>query len=118
MIVLAIMGAWWYQRSARTRWVRNDALPRLAAIVDRIQGLEEGREAWDAYVLTREIEAAGSSDPMLERLRPRFTREITITSDPPGATVSAHYYDDPDAAPLTQRYRVLQLPLKTPILTV
>jgi eukaryotic-like serine/threonine-protein kinase len=100
VILLAAIGTWWYQRNARARWARNDALPRLVGIVDRIQGLEEGREAWDAYVLTREIEATGSSDPLLERLRPRFTREITVTSDPPGATVSARYYDDPQAAPV------------------
>jgi formylglycine-generating enzyme required for sulfatase activity/dienelactone hydrolase len=34
---------------------------------------------------------------LVDRLRPKFTREITITSDPPGAAVYAQYYDEPDA---------------------
>ena len=71
--------------------------PSSRRIVDRIQGLEEGRESWDAFVLGRRIEAAAPGDPLFERLRPKFTREITITSDPPGATVLARYYDEPDA---------------------
>ena len=99
-VVLAGALAWWLPRSARERWVRNQALPELQGIVDRIQGLEEGRESWDAFVLARKIEAAAPGDPLLERLRPKFTREISIVSDPPGATVRARYYDEPDADPV------------------
>jgi eukaryotic-like serine/threonine-protein kinase len=98
--LLAAGGAWWLRRSARERWVRNEALPELQGIVDRIQGLEEGREAWDAFILARKIEAMAPGDPLVERLRPKFTREITITSDPPGAAVLARYYDEPDAEPV------------------
>jgi serine/threonine protein kinase/dienelactone hydrolase len=100
VLLLAAVGGWWSKRSARERWVRNEALPELQAIVDRIQGLEEGREAWDAFILARKIEAVAPGDPLVEHLRPRFTREITITSDPPGATVRARYYDEPDAEPV------------------
>ena len=48
----------------RERWVRDEALPQLEEIVDRIQGLQEGRESWDAYVLARKIEAAAPGDPL------------------------------------------------------
>jgi eukaryotic-like serine/threonine-protein kinase len=99
-IAASAIGVWGYQRSARERWVRNEGLPELAAIVDRIQGLEEGRESWDAFVLSRKIDAASANDPLVERLRPKFAREISITSDPPGASVSVRYYDEPDAAPV------------------
>jgi eukaryotic-like serine/threonine-protein kinase len=94
------ISAWAYRRGAGERWVRNEGLPQLAAVVDRIQGLEEGRESWDAFVLSRKIEAQTANDPLLERLRPKFTREISITSDPPGATVTVRYYDEPDAPPI------------------
>jgi len=100
-IVLALAGTRWFERSTRERWVRNAALPQLAGIVDRIQMLEEGRESWDAFVLARKVQAVAPGDPLLERLRPRFTREITITSDPPGALVFARYYDEPDAEPVS-----------------
>ncbi len=99
-ILLAVLGTWWFERSARERWVRNQALPQLESVVDRIQGLQEGRESWDAFVLARKIEAAAPGDPLLERLHPKFTREITITSDPPGAAVHARYYDEPGAEPV------------------
>ena len=69
-------------------------------MVDRIQFLEEGRESWDAFLLARQIEQVVPGDPLVERLRPKFTREITIVSDPPGAEVRARYYDEPDAEPV------------------
>jgi dienelactone hydrolase len=97
VILLAAVGFFWYRNNARERWVRNEALPQLTEIVDRIQALQEGRESWDAFVLARKIDAAAPHDPLVERLRPKFTREITITSDPPGAAVYARYYDEPDA---------------------
>ncbi len=106
-ILLPLLGALWYGRSARERWARGHARPELEALVDRIQALEEGREAWDAFVLARQIEALLPGEPRLDRLRPKFTREITIHSDPPGALVHAKYYDGSDpvligTTPLTQ----------------
>ena len=99
-LIVGLAGTWWYRQSARQRWVRNDALPGLAEVVERIQGLQEGRESWDAFVLARSIEAATPRDPLVEQLRPKFSGQITITSEPAGATVSAWYYDDPDAPPI------------------
>jgi dienelactone hydrolase len=99
-ILLGAVGAWWFPRSARERWARDQALPELEALVDRIQGLQEGRESWDAFNLARKIEAVAPGDALLERLRPKFTRAITIRSDPPGAVVLARYYDEPDAEPV------------------
>ena len=100
LVCLSILGGWWYRHSARIRWVRTEALPRLEGIVERIQGLEEGRESWDAFVLARQIEAVTPGDPLVERLRPKFSREVSITSDPPGASVHARYYDEPGAEPV------------------
>lgn len=97
---LSTLGGWWYRHSARTRWVRNEALPRLEGLVERIQGLEEGRESWDAFLLARQIDAAAPGNPQVERLRPKFSRAVSITSEPPGASVYARYYDDPGTAPV------------------
>ena len=98
--VLLALGAAGFQKVQRERWVRNEGLPRLAALVERIQGLNEGREAWDAFLLARKIEAAAPREPLLERLGPRYLRRISVTSEPPGARVSVRYYDEPDAPPL------------------
>ncbi|MCM2316349.1 MAG: protein kinase [Thermoanaerobaculia bacterium] len=100
VVLLAALGGWLFVRSSKQRWVRNEALPQLEAVVDKIQMLEEGRESWDAFMLARRIETVAADEPLLDRLRPRFTRQITITSNPPGAEVYVRYYDDPDAAPV------------------
>ena len=100
LVLLTIFGSWLYKRQSRQRWLRNEALPQLAAIVDRIQLLEEGRESWDAFILARKIDALAPGEPLVERLRGKFTRPVTITSEPPGATVQVRYYDEPDATPV------------------
>ena len=82
---------------ARERWVRDEALPELAAIVDRIQGLQEGRESWDAFVLARQIEAATPGDPLGRAAAAEVHARDHDHVRPPGATVYARYYDDPDA---------------------
>jgi len=84
IVVLApIVGVRWYRRSERERWVKSEALPRLEKIVDRIGSSCEGREAWDAFLLAGKIDAIETGNPLVERLRPRFTHELSISSDPP-----------------------------------
>ncbi|MFA6954803.1 MAG: protein kinase [Thermoanaerobaculia bacterium] len=100
LVVLALAGTWFYRRQAQQRWLRNEALPALQSTVDRIQALEEGRESWDAWVLARKIEAVAPGEPLVAQLRGKFTRPVSIESDPPGATVTVRYYDDPDSAPI------------------
>jgi formylglycine-generating enzyme required for sulfatase activity/dienelactone hydrolase len=99
-ILVVTAGAWEIRRVTRQRWARAEAIPKLEALVDRIQRAAEERESWDAFMLAREIDAIAPGDPLVKRLRPRFSIPVTIISKPPGATVYARYYDDPDAAPL------------------
>ena len=99
-LLLALLGGWWVRHSAQERWVHREALPALEAIVERVQFFEETRESWDAFVLARKIDAVAPGDPLVARLRPKFTREVTITSEPPGAEVRVRYYDEPDSPPI------------------
>jgi serine/threonine protein kinase/dienelactone hydrolase len=78
------------------RWPRDEGLPELARICERILVMEEGADSWNAFVLAREIEKLAPGDPMLERLRPEFSLPVSILSDPPGVAVSARFYGDPD----------------------
>src|SRR5262245_1352576 len=41
VIGLSVLGVWWVHRSGRQRWVRQEALPQLQGIVDRIDGQYE-----------------------------------------------------------------------------
>jgi dienelactone hydrolase len=99
-LLVALAGVWVYQRGARQRWVRGQALPELSATVDRIQALQEGRESWDAYLLARRIDAVAPGEPLVEQLRPKWSRAITIDSEPPGASVYVRYYDDLESEPV------------------
>ena len=100
LVAIAVAFVFWQRHNARDRWVHGEALPKLESIVDRIQGLQEGRESWDAFVLAKSIAMVSPNNPLLARLKPKYTRDITITSEPPGASVYARYYDEPDAAPI------------------
>jgi serine/threonine protein kinase/dienelactone hydrolase len=78
------------------QWARNEGLPELARIGERILALEEGPDSWTAFLLAREIEKLAPGDPMLERLRPDFSLPISIATDPPGAAAFACFYGEPD----------------------
>lgn len=79
-------------------WGQKAALPELTSIVSKIQALDEGPEAWQAFELGRQIEQMIQDDPQLDKLWPEFTREISIITEPAGAQVSIKYYGQPDSA--------------------
>lgn len=79
------------------RWAREDGPAELARVVDQIQGLEEGPEAWQAFQLAREIERLEPEHPQLERLKGYHSLPLTFTSTPPGAEVLLRYYGDPES---------------------
>jgi hypothetical protein len=79
-------------------WANGEAGTELARIVERIQGLEEGPEAWEAFQLGREIAKLAPGDPTLERLQGYFARAISITSEPAGARVLVRYYGAPESS--------------------
>ncbi len=79
-------------------WGQKAALPELNSIIAKIQALDEGPEAWQAFELGRQIEQMIPDDPQLEKLWPEFTREISIITEPAGAQVSIKYYGQPDSA--------------------
>jgi eukaryotic-like serine/threonine-protein kinase len=93
---------------ALQRWPRDEGLPELARICERILLMEEGADSWNAFVLAREIEKLAPGDPMLERLRPEVSLPVSILSDPPGAAVSARFYGDPDGERIEHGYTPLQ----------
>lgn len=86
----------WLRHTERRRWVHEDALPRLEAIVDSVQGLQEGPDAWRGFLLARQIEAVAPDEPRLAQLWPQVSRELSFTSEPSGATVSVTHYSAPD----------------------
>ena len=90
--VAIIGGGWWLQRQSHIQ----DQLVQLERTVDGIQFLQEGPESWQAWRQASKIERAAPGDPRLERLWPKFTSLVDITSEPDGANVSVQYYGSPE----------------------
>jgi len=83
------LSAWLYWRWTRTQWARQVALPEIERLLDASTG---GPGTWQAYVLGREAERYIPDDPLLQRLRGRYSNPVTIHSDPSGARVYAKPY--------------------------
>ena len=89
------LSAWLYRRWTKAQWARQVALPEIERLLDASAG---GPGTWQAYVLGREAERSIPDDPLLQRLRGRYSNPLTIHSDPPGARVYAKPYALVDAS--------------------
>jgi hypothetical protein len=80
LIAMAGLLAWTLQQRSQERWAREDALPRLQALI-----AADDYEA--AFVLAREIERVTPRDPVLSQLEPSFSAKVTLGTTPGGARV-------------------------------
>ena len=90
------LGFWLVVRSRRAAWAREVALPEIEKLLDASPGAS-GPGLWQAYLLGREAERDLPADPLLLRLQKRYSRPLSVYSDPPGAQVSARPYGGSDA---------------------
>ena len=85
VLVLA-SAAWFFQRSSKVRWAREQALPEILRLV------EEG-DSWDAFALALEAERYIPTDPMLVKSMPEISTHVSIETNPPGADVHFKRYE-------------------------
>jgi len=87
LALVALAGAltWTLQQRGRERWAREEALPRLEALIAR----DDYTAAFD---LASRIATVVPNDPRLKSLEPAYTRPITLKSAPAGATVKYRPY--------------------------
>ena len=80
LVGMAALLTWTLQQRSQERWAREDALPRLQALI-----------AADDYVgafdLAREIESVTPNDPVLSQLEPSFSAKVNLDTAPSGAKV-------------------------------
>ena len=88
---LILAGAWYVNRGARQRWARQQALPEIERLVESTPW-SGGLGMWQAFNLGREAEHFIPNDPLLQRLRQRYSAPVTVHTDPPGARVLAIPY--------------------------
>lgn len=100
IIILAAVGGWFYWRSEKKHWAREQAIPEITRLKNENQGLA-------AFILLKEVERYLPSDPQVQQMANEITQDSTITSSPPGASVEIQDYLSPDG----QWYRLGTTPL-------
>jgi dienelactone hydrolase/predicted Ser/Thr protein kinase len=91
-ILLAVAaGVWFYQRSERRHWAREQAIPEITELTSNGKSLA-------AFLLLRKAEQYLPGDPQIARLAEDTTRIVSIGSSPPGAVVEIQDYLSPDGA--------------------
>ena len=95
LLCLLVAGAslltWWIHRGVKIRWAKDEALPQVAAMIDREQ-------FGKAYDLAVQAERYIPGDPKLAALWPAISWTAQVTTTPPGASVYREDYDAPESA--------------------
>ncbi len=91
LLVVAASGAWYYQRSEKRHWAREEAIPEIAK-------LKAEDKALAAFLLLQKAERYLPGDPQLTKIAEEITATVSLGSTPPGASVDIQDYLSPDSA--------------------
>ncbi|HUI58446.1 MAG TPA: protein kinase [Bryobacteraceae bacterium] len=91
LLMLGFWGGRLYQHAARVRWVREQAIPQIARLLD-------SADLQAAFRLMRRAEAVLPNDPTLKQLHHGSSFPNSFRSNPPGAEVwvTGYAQDDND----------------------
>jgi dienelactone hydrolase len=91
ILAVAAGGVLYYRQSERRHWAREEALPEVAR-------LRAARNSLGAYDVLTKAQQYLPGDTAIAKAATELTREVSITSSPPGATVEIQDYVYPDSA--------------------
>ena len=91
LLLLSLFGVagWYFNRNAKIRWAREQALPEATALAD------EGKFK-EAVAIAVQAEKYIPSDPVLKGLWPQISASLSVKTDPPEAKVFLRDYDSSD----------------------
>jgi serine/threonine protein kinase len=89
ILALTSIGGWWIHYGSKVSWARNQALPKVAQLI------EQQRIA-DAYALAEQAERYIPHDPMLAKFWSDISWSDSIITMPPGASVYRKNYNSPN----------------------
>jgi len=81
LLAAAVPGVWFIRQNARTRWAREQALPR-------IDQLAEAEDYGAAFTLAQQAKRYIPNDPVWKRVDPLVARSVTVQTTPAGVAVS------------------------------
>ncbi|MGB7190225.1 MAG: protein kinase [Acidobacteriaceae bacterium] len=94
ILLLAGAAGWWfYRRAAERLWARDEAIPKIEALL-------QARRPLEALAILHRAEKAVPGDPHLRQARDGNTQLVDIDSQPEGAQVSIQDYLTPDGPAL------------------
>src|SRR5262249_38382009 len=89
-LLLGTAAAWFIRRESRLRWAREQAIPEIAQLIER-------NRFTDAYALAENAERAAPGDPVLAKLWPEMSEQMSVETVPPGADVQVKEYNAGEA---------------------
>ena len=90
VLALLALGGWWFRQYLRVQWAREQ--------VPRVTELAATGSFNAAFNLLEEVEAQDPSNPELHRLWGEVSRDIFLSSNPPGVDVFRKDLDAPESA--------------------
>ncbi len=94
LIIIALASVWFFNRQAKIRWARQEALPEIERMI-------EANDVWrnlvTPYRLAEQAEAIIPHDTKLAELFSQCSLNIDIKTEPPGARVYMKEYTEPDS---------------------
>lgn len=88
-LMICIGAVWLFNRFAKMRWARNEALPEIIKLVEQENYL-------NAFELAEQAEKYIPEYPLLLELWPKMSAEMSILSEPAGANIYLKSYADVD----------------------
>lgn len=92
LIVLGFLANWYFNRQAKIRWARQEALPQIEQKVE-----ESWRDSTQAYKLAEEAEKIIPNDPKLNELFSKISLRINVNTEPPAAKIFIQDYKLPNS---------------------
>jgi serine/threonine protein kinase/dienelactone hydrolase len=90
LLLTIAAGAWFFQRSSRRQWAREEAIPQITSLIDKGEPLA-------AFLVLQKVQSYLPGDPQLRQIAAQNTLPVSITSSPSGATAEIQDYSTPDA---------------------
>ena len=90
LLLTIVASAWFFHRSSRRQWAREEAIPQIASLIAESKPLA-------AFVVLQKAQSYLPGDPRLQQISSENTYDVDVTSSPSGATVQMQDYSTPDA---------------------
>jgi hypothetical protein len=89
LLVTVVGAGWFFHRSSKRQWAREEAVPRIASLV------AEGKPL-AAFGVLEKAQGYLPDDPKIKQLADQNTLVASVTSSPAGATAAIQDYATPD----------------------